>query len=91
MARKTTLNDLRDHLFDVIERLKDSNDPDVDDKEKISIESAQAIVGCSQAIINSAKLEVDFLKIVAENGGANTFQAAVSKSSMFMLDESSNR
>ena len=39
----TNLNDLQSHLFDVIERLKEGNDPDADPKDSISIDRAKAI------------------------------------------------
>ena len=52
MARNK-INDLRDHLFETLERLKDGD---------IDIETARAITDVSQVIINSAKIEVDFIK-----------------------------
>ena len=52
MARNK-INDLRDHLFETLERLKDGD---------IDIETAKAITDVSQVIINSAKIEVDFIK-----------------------------
>ena len=65
MSKRTTMSDLRDHLFETIERLKLSNDPEADDKEKISLETAQIIANVGAVIVNSAKLEVDAMKIMA--------------------------
>jgi len=53
---KNKINDLRNHLFEVIEMLKD------DDQNSMTIEKAKAIVDVSQAIINTAKIEVDYIK-----------------------------
>jgi hypothetical protein len=53
---KNKINDLRNHLFEVIEMLKD------DDQNSMTIEKAKAIVDVSQAIINTAKVEVDYIK-----------------------------
>jgi glutamine synthetase type III len=55
---KNKITDLRDHLFEVIERLKET-----DSKESIDLEKAKAIADTAQVIINSVKVEVDFMKI----------------------------
>lgn len=49
------IQDLRDHLFETIELLKnkDGNMP---------VEKAKAIAEVAQVIINTAKLEVDFIR-----------------------------
>lgn len=52
MARNK-INDLRDHLFEVLEKLKDG---------EMDIPTAKAMADIGQVIINSAKLEVDFIK-----------------------------
>jgi len=67
MARNT-LKDLRDHLFETIEALKDATDP-------MDIERATAIAGVAQTIINSAKVEVDLVKAVSSSspGSRNFF------------------
>ncbi len=64
----TSLNALRGHLFDVIERLKDSNDPKADPKDIIDIETAKAINQTAGQIINSAKVEVAALRLIGEEG-----------------------
>jgi hypothetical protein len=64
----TSLHALRGHLFDVIERLKDSSDPECDPKDSIDIPTAKAINQTAQSIINSAKVEVDALKLVGAEG-----------------------
>ena len=58
MARNK-IEHLRDHLFEVIEKLKDGD---------MEIEKAKAITDVAQTIINSAKVEVDFIKTVHGNG-----------------------
>jgi hypothetical protein len=55
---KNKLSDLRNHLFETIETLKD-NDNDL--RMPIEIERAKAVAQVAQAIINSAKLELQFL------------------------------
>jgi hypothetical protein len=55
---KDKIQDLRHHLFETIEMLKDGD---------IEIEKARAISEVAQVIINSAKVEVQFLKEMGSN------------------------
>ena len=52
MARDK-IQDLRHHLFETIEMLKD---------KEMDIATAKAISNVSQVIVNSAKIEVQFIK-----------------------------
>lgn len=52
---KNSIEDLRNHLFETIESLKDEENP-------MDIERAKTIADVGQTIINSAKVEVDFLR-----------------------------
>lgn len=54
---KNKINDLRDHLFEVLEALKDPEKP-------MELERAKAISEVAQTIINSAKVEVEMCKAV---------------------------
>jgi hypothetical protein len=55
---KDKIQDLRHHLFETIEMLKDGD---------IEIDKAKAISEVAQVIINSAKVEVQFLKEMGSN------------------------
>jgi hypothetical protein len=52
---KNKIEDLRNHLFATIEGLLDDDNP-------MDIPRAKAVSEAAQTIINSAKVEVDFLK-----------------------------
>ena len=54
MARNK-IEDLRDHLFEIIEMLKEND---------MELDKAKAIADIAQVIINSAKVEVDMMKVV---------------------------
>ena len=54
------IEDLRSHLFDTIKGLKDKT---------IDLERANAIAGVAQVIINSAKAEVEYLKVTGAKKG----------------------
>jgi hypothetical protein len=59
MARNK-LSDLRDHMFAALERL---DDEELTNEEiKNEIEKAKSIAMVGSVIINSAKIEIDYLK-----------------------------
>lgn len=60
------INDLREGLFDTMELLKQG---------KINVDQTKAISEMSQVIINSAKVEVEYIK--ANNGGETPFLESV--------------
>lgn len=71
---RNTIKDLRDHLFETLEALKDRDEP-------MELDRAKAICEVSQTIINSAKVEVDLVKTV--------YAAAPGSSQFFGLPEES--
>lgn len=84
--KKTTLNDLNDHLFETIERLLLSNDPDADEKEKIDIETAKAISSVGDIIVKSAKLHVDALKAISFSQNPQMVREFLSKTGPLLLN-----
>ena len=54
---KNSMADLRDHLFETIEALKDTENP-------FDVQRAKAISEVAQVLINTAKVEVDLVKAV---------------------------
>jgi hypothetical protein len=56
---------LREHLFDTLRELKQGS---------MQLDRARLIVDVSQAIINSAKVEVDFIKAVNATSGSGFIQ-----------------
>lgn len=61
---KNKIEDLRNHLFETLEALKDKENP-------MPIERAAAIADIAQVIVNSAKVEVDALKLTDGVGGSD--------------------
>ena len=55
---KNKLSDLRDHLFETLEMLKDKDAP-------MDIARAKAIAGVAQTIINSATVEVKAMNAIS--------------------------
>lgn len=56
-----TITDLRGHLFDTLRALKDKDNP-------MDIDRARAVSDIAQTIINSAKVEVDHLRVAGGKG-----------------------
>jgi hypothetical protein len=52
---KNTMTDLRNHLFEVMEALKDDENP-------MELDRARAVCQVAGKLIDSAKVEIDFLK-----------------------------
>lgn len=63
MARNK-INDLRDHLFAALERI--DNDELTPEQLEVEINKAEAIAQIGSVIIQSAKVEVDFLKATGQ-------------------------
>jgi len=53
---KNKIEDLRNHLFETLEALKDKEAP-------MDIDRAKAVAEVSKVIIDSAKVEVDFCRV----------------------------
>jgi hypothetical protein len=54
---KNKMTDLRNHLFETLEALKDEEKP-------MDLARAKAISEVAQTIINSAKVEIEFMEVV---------------------------
>ena len=64
MANNLNLESLKTHLFETLEGVKNQNDPEASDCEKVSIEQAKTIVEVADSIIDIYKVQVDALKSV---------------------------
>ena len=65
---KNKIEDLRNHLFETLEALKDSEKP-------MDIERAKAIADVAKVVIDSAKVEVDFMRVTGEAYGSGFIPA----------------
>jgi glutamate synthase domain-containing protein 2 len=59
---RNKIEDLRNHLFATLEALQDEEKP-------MDIDRAKAIADVAQIIVNSAKIEVDFIKVTGRDQG----------------------
>ena len=63
---KNKIEDLRNHLFETLEALKDPDKP-------MDLDRAAAVADVSRVIIESAKVEVDLLKVTGAAAPAGGF------------------
>jgi hypothetical protein len=63
MPAKNKIENLRDHLFETLEALKDEEKP-------MDIARAKAVADVARVIVESAKVEVDFIKATGAIGGS---------------------
>lgn len=68
-----TVNDLREHLFATLDELRNKDLP-------MDVERARAVSEVAQTIINSAKVEIDYLKV--NGGGESGFIDAVGQTNL---------
>lgn len=59
---KNKIQDLREHLFETLEALKNND-------VNMTIEKAKAIAEIGNVIVNSAKLEIDFIRVIDKTDG----------------------
>lgn len=65
---KNKISDLRNHLFETLEALKDEEKP-------MELARAKAISEVAQTIINSAKVEIKFMEVSGEMETTDFFDA----------------
>lgn len=58
---KNKIEDLRNHLFETIEKVKDGDMP---------LDRARVVADLAQVVINSAKAEADFIKAIGGSKGS---------------------
>lgn len=63
---KNKLTDLRNHLFATLEALQDEDNP-------MDLARAKAIAEVAQTVINSAKVEVDFIHAIGGDSRGTGF------------------
>ena len=70
---KNKLSDLRNHLFEIIEELKDKDTLQHEEREAPYIERVKAICNASQILVNSAKVELEYIKTVGKSDQSTKF------------------
>lgn len=61
---KNKMDDLRNHLFETLEALKDDDKP-------MDIERARAVADVARVLVDTAKAEIEFLKVTGRPHGTD--------------------
>lgn len=88
---KNTMDDLRNHLFETIEMLKNNSDPKASPNEKMDVETARQIAETAQVIINSRKTEVDLIGIIAKSPNYSLAQKLADSTKMLSGEPKSEK
>lgn len=64
---KNTINDLRNHLFAQIEKITDAEN---EEQRKKALEEGHVLGELAKVIVDSAKVEVAYLKKLGKNAGS---------------------
>ena len=77
MNKNLSLDNLKSHLFETLEGVKNLSDAAASDNEKVSIDQARAIVDISGKIIDIYKVQVDALKTLSAMDNVASMQSMV--------------
>lgn len=67
MKNQLSIDSLNNHLFETIEMLKNNNDNQASDNEKIDIETAKTIASLGKVIVEGYKVKAQVLGIISGN------------------------
>jgi hypothetical protein len=81
---KNRMSDLRNHLFETLEMLKDKDAP-------MDLDRAKAVSEVAQVLINSAKVEVELVKALGAEAGGEFFGTPAKEESERKLSNSAPR
>ena len=82
-----SLETLKSHLFETLEGLKNLNDPEASENEKIGIDQAKQIVDVSGAIIDIYKVQLEGISLAAKLDNIGSANSIVT--SLGIVDEQS--
>jgi hypothetical protein len=74
------MSDLRNHLFEVLEALKDKDQP-------MDIDRAKTISEVAQTVINTAKVEVQFLETIGGDVSGEFFETPTPRGKLQIAGE----
>lgn len=72
MKNNISIDNLNMHLFETIEMLKNSSDPEASANEKIDVETAKTIANLGKVVIEGYKVKAQVLNIMAKTDNPNS-------------------
>ena len=68
MKKQISIDALNEHLFETIEMLKNNNDPEASENEKIDVDKAKIIADLGKVVVEGYKVKAQVIGIVANAG-----------------------
>jgi hypothetical protein len=70
---RNKMTDVRDLLIIAMEKLANGEEDTVKEEDKMTVEKAQQLANLGNVLINSAKVEIDFIKATGRTNGPTDF------------------
>lgn len=80
MNRQISIDKLNEHLFESIEMLKNSSDPNADANEKIDVNTARAIADLGKVVIEGYKVKSQVLNMIKNTDNPKAMQQTICQS-----------
>lgn len=84
---RNKISDLRDHLFETLEGLKNLSDPKADDCEKVDIDTAKQICNVADKITETYKVEVQAMDLTMRHGGSEEMKKSLQQRGILQIDK----
>lgn len=80
MNKQISIDRLNEHLFESIEMLKNSSDPNADANEKIDVNIAKAIADLGKVVIEGYKVKAQVLSMIKNTDNPKAMQQTICQS-----------
>jgi hypothetical protein len=87
MKKQISLDALNEHMFEVIEMLKNNSDPGASENEKISTEVAKRVIEAGKVIAQTYKIKADVISALASGGYTKEMSNILHDSNLIALEE----
>lgn len=89
MAAKSniSIDALNMHLFEAIEMLKNSNNKEASEHEKMTVEQAQAVADIGKVVIEGFKVKANVLKMMRPEENPQSTRAVLESSGIIEIDQ----
>ena len=74
--KQISIDALNAHLFEAIEMLKNSSDPEASANEKIDIETAKTIADIGKVVVDGYKVKAQVLNLISKTENPNVTKEA---------------
>lgn len=80
MNHQISIDKLNEHLFESIEMLKNSKDPNADEHEKMDVETAKAIADIGKVVIEGYKVKVQVIGMIRNADNPTALKSSICNS-----------